>query len=452
VQVARNGSEAKGTGEVLVANSNVVGKPKMNVQEMREKRMKLHSDATAIMRQETISPADRVKWQKIQDDVDLLGQQIQTEERAANIEAHRQEIDRERFRNAESPKQVEQRMAFDKFLRRGNNRLTERERQLVFEGRSTDTQGQAAGTQALSYTELTAGGAFVPVGFQYEIDEALKYYCPFTDGTVCRVLNTATGSLLPFPTDNDTTNEAGVLAENTADTENPVAVSVVNFGAYKYSSRIIRVSTELMQDSAFNIEDYLAKKIGLRFGRAYETAFTIGTGSAQPTGVVPAVLGSGATPVVSTGSSSNDGFGTASATVGSSDVFALEGSVDPLYRRGARFMLHDKSLTKLKQLLDKYGRPLWVPGLTSNAPDSLIGYPYTINQAMNQIGTAGAGAVMLFGDFSHFIVRKVREYQILRLDERYAEYGQTGFIAFSRVDSNLVDAGTHPINSLSQHS
>jgi HK97 family phage major capsid protein len=411
----------------------------MTIVEMCEKRAKLHSDATAIMRQEHITPADRVKWQKIQDDVDILGQQIRTDERAANIEAHRVEIDRERFRNAQSPKQEEQRMAFTKFLRHGKNTLNERERQLVFEGRSTDSQGQAAGTQSLSYTELQSGGAFVPVGFVYEIDKALKYYCPFVDGTVCRVLNTATGALLPFPTDNDTTNEAGVLAENTSDTENPVSVGVVNFGAFKYSSRIIRVSTELMQDSAFNIEEYLAEKIGIRFGRAYETAFTTGTGSGQPTGVATAVLASSANPVVATGSSTNDGVGTASNSVGTNDLIALEHSVDPLYRRGSRYMLHDKSLQKIKQLLDKYGRPLWLPGVSSNAPDTIFGYPYTVNQAMNQIGSAGG--VVLFGDFSHFIVRKVREYQILRLDERYAEYGQTGFIAFSRVDSNLVDAG-----------
>lgn len=424
----------------------------MNLQEMREKRAKLANDMAAIMRKEVITPADRVQWARIDEDVVSLGNQIATQERADVVEANRQAIDRERFRNAESPREAEQRTAFVKFIRRGKNALSERERQLVFEGRSTDSQGQAAGTWSATNTELTSGGAFVPIGFQYEIDSALKYFCPFTDGTVCRVLNTATGSLLPFPTDNDTTNDAGVLAENTSDTENPVAVGVVNLGAYKFSSRIIRVSTELMQDSAFEIEPYLAEKIGLRFGRAYEQYLTIGTGSGQPTGVATAVIASGATPVVAAGSSSNDGVGTASATVGTNDLIALEHSVDPLYRRGARFMLHDKSLQKIKQLLDKFGHPLWLPGIASNAPDTILGYPYTINQQMNQIGTAGAGAVLLFGDFKHFVVRKVREYQILRLDERYAEYGQTGFIAFSRIDSNLINAGTYPINSLSQHS
>jgi HK97 family phage major capsid protein len=424
----------------------------MSIQQLREKRGKLAHDMQQIMRQEVISTADRVKWAKLDDECMDLGRQVEAEERSERIAANHEAIDRERFRSYEMPAAKEHRMAFNKFLRFGIQGLEAREKQLILQKRSTDSQAQAAGTQSISYTELSSGGAFVPVGFQHEIDSALKYYCPFLDGTVCRQLETEAGNLLPFPTDNDTANEAGVLAENTSDTENPVAVGVVNFGAFKYSSRIIRVSLELLQDSAFPFEPYLSDKIALRFGRAYETAFTVGTGSAQPTGVVTAALSSGATPVVATGSSSNDGFGTASATVGSNDLFALEGSVDPLYRERGRFMLHDKSLTKLKQLLDKYGRPLWVPGMTANAPDQLIGHPYTINQQMNQIGTAGAGAVVLFGDFNHFIVRKVKAMQILRLDERYAEYGQVGFIAFSRVDSNLVDAGTHPINSLSQHS
>jgi len=338
--------------------------------------------------------------------------------------------------------------------RKGINRfrVNDEQKRWLQEYRSTDSNAQAAGTQSLSYTELTSGGAFVPAGFVYDVDIATKYYCPFQDNNVCRVLETSTGNLLPYPTANDTAEQAGILAENTSDTEQPITVGVVNFGAYKFSTRIIRVSLELLQDSAFDFEGFIKQQFAIRLGRAYEQYFTTGTGSAQPTGIATAVLASGATPVVATGSSSNDGVGTSSGTVGTNDLIALEHSVDPTYRRGAKFILHDKSLQKLKQLLDKYGRPLWVPGLASNAPDTILGYNYVIDQQLNQIGTAGAGAVVLFGDLQKFIIRKVKDLQILRLDERYAEYGQVGFIGFARVDSNLVDAGTHPINSLSQHS
>ena len=382
----------------------------MNVKEMREKRGKLAHDMHAIMRQEVISAADHTRWAKLDDECLTLARAIDAEERNERIAANHEAIDRERFRNYEDPKSKAHRIAFDKYLRRGLVNLSAEERSLVTERRDTDSGGMFAGTQSLSYTELSAGGALVPAGFVYDIDNALKYYCPFLDSGIFGQLDTASGNLLPYPTCNDTQNEAGILAENTSDSEQSVAVSVVNFGAYKYSSRIIRVSTELMQDSAFDLQIFLAKKIGERFGRAYEVAFTTGTGSAQPTGIVPAVLASGATPLVATGSSSNDGTGTASGSVGTNDLIALEHSVDPLYRRGSGFVFHDKSLQKIKQLLDKYGRPLWLPGLASNAPDTILGYSYVINQQMSQIGTAGAGAVVLFGDLKKFIVRKVRDY------------------------------------------
>jgi HK97 family phage major capsid protein len=419
---------------------------------LRDKRAKLANDMQAIFRQEVINASDRVRWSKMDDEVVALSLSIDAQERDERLSANAEAVNRERFRTAETPKSASHRRAFDNFLRRGLVNLSAEERSLVTERRDTDGSAQAAGTQSISYSAGPSGGFLVPAGFVYDIDQALKYYCQFVDAGIFGQLNTDTGGILPYPTDNDTNNDAAILAENTSDTEQGVEIGVVNFGAFKYSSKIIRVSTELMQDSAFNIQDYLSQKIGIRFGRGYENAFTLGTGSGQPTGIVTAVLASGATPVVSTGSSSNDGFGTAATTVGTNDLIALEHSVDPLYRRGASFMLSDQSLKKVKQLLDKYGHPLWVPGLASNAPSTILGYPYVINQAMANIGTAGAGAVALFGDLKKFIVRQVRPYSILRLDERYAEYGQTGFIAFSRVDSNLVDAGTHPINSLSQHS
>ena len=112
--------------------------------------------------------------------------------------------------------------------------------------------------------------------------------------------------------------------------------------------------------------------------------------------------------------------------------------------------MHDNTVRQLKNLLDKFGRPIWLPGIAVNEPDTILGYKYTINQHMPQI--APNAPTVLFGDLSKFIIRKVREMSVLRLVERYADYGQVGFIAFSRVDSQLVDAGTNPIQQLIQHS
>jgi len=86
---------------------------------------------------------------------------------------------------------------------------------------------------------------------------------------------------------------------------------------------------------------------------------------------------------------------------------------------------------------------LWTPGIAVGEPATINGYAYQINQAMPNI--APSATTMIFGDFSKFIVRRVASMSVRRLVERYAEFDQVGFLAFERVDSRLMDAGTHPL-------
>src|SRR5208337_4567930 len=151
------------------------------------------------------------------------------------------------------------------------------------------------------------------------------------------------------------------------------------------------------------------------------------------------------------GSNANDGLGlTGANSIGWDDLVSLEHSVDPTYRRGAKFMFHDQTLSSLKQRVDKFGKPFWVPAVNEKVVDTILGYPYVINQSMAQI--APSATTVLFGSFNKFIARKVRDLSIARLDERFADYGEVAYVGFSRIDSRLVDAGTHPINVLIQHS
>jgi HK97 family phage major capsid protein len=186
-------------------------------------------------------------------------------------------------------------------------------------------------------------------------------------------------------------------------------------------------------------------------GRGYETYLTNGSGSNAPTGILTAIAASGATPVTAAGSSANDGTSNTGAnSIGYADLINLIHSVDPSYRRGAAFMLHDTTVRFLKTLLDKYGRPLWVPAVKDGEPDTICGYKYVVNQSFPVL--AASATTVAFGDWSKFIVRRVKDLSVIRLDERFADYGEVAFVGFSRIDSNLVDAGTHPLNVLKQHS
>jgi HK97 family phage major capsid protein len=192
----------------------------------------------------------------------------------------------------------------------------------------------------------------------------------------------------------------------------------------------------------------------------------VGTGTNAPNGIVTAVVaacgspsatpgGSYGTPLIAAGSSTNTGGAeTGGTSIGSKDLDNLEHTVDPLYRRGAGYMFHDQTLRVVKVLLDKYGRPLWKPGVSTGDPDTINGYPYHINNDMTATpGTAGSGNnTVLFGDFSKYVIRRVKELGIITLRERFADYGQLALIGFSRADGQLLDAGTHPICYLQQAS
>ena len=323
--------------------------------------------------------------------------------------------------------------------------MTAEERQTLREFRDGMTTGGGNVLQG------TGGGYFVPVGFVNKIEAALKYYGPMLVGGIGNptILETATGQPLPFPTDNDTTVTGELVGESqTVDTASVVSLGAIIFGAFKYSTRMVKVSIELLQDSAFDIESFLVDKFAIRMGRILNTHFTTGAGGGNlPTGIVPAsTLG-----VTFTGSNTNDGLGLAAGeSIGSDDLINLEHAVDILYRRGAKYMMHDTTLRALKTLKDRYGRPLWLPSLSANAPDTINGYGYLVNNDMDQIPSQASSPVvtkktMLFGALDKYMIRRVKGLSILRLDERFAELGQVAFIGYARYDGNLLDAGTHPV-------
>ena len=112
-------------------------------------------------------------------------------------------------------------------------------------------------------------------------------------------------------------------------------------------------------------------------------------------------------------------------------------------------MLHDSSLKIIRKLKDTTGHPLWVgpgtyyPGMAGQAPDTILGYPYVVNNDMPQMGVSAKS--ILFGDFSNYFIRDALDIRLIRLDERYADTLEVGFIAFMRSDGNLINAGTNPV-------
>lgn len=323
--------------------------------------------------------------------------------------------------------------AFQSYLMRGRSGLSAHEVNILQAGyRAPD------GKIKMAQTETTSGGGYlIPSGFSGKLEEALKFF----GGILGNVeeFSTETGNPLPWPSVNDTAQQGRLLGINTQATETDfVFGQPVTFGAYTFTSDSVLVPIQLIQDSYFDLDSFIPRKLGERLGRAMNKQFTTGTGSNAPTGIVTAAIAAGLNVQMPTGNMTG---------LNADSLIDLEHAVDPAYRNGAKYMFNDLTLKAIKKLKDSYGRYLWLPGLAAADPNTINNYPYVINQDMAVMASNAYPAV--FGDLTKFKVRRVAgDVTVLRLAERYADYLQVGYIAFLRADSNLVDAGTHPVATL----
>jgi HK97 family phage major capsid protein len=279
----------------------------------------------------------------------------------------------------------------------------------------------------------TAGGYTVPEGFVNNLEIALLQYGGIRQ--VADVMRTTSGQDLPWPNVNDTTVKGVRINENVTVATKDMTFGAIVFHAYKYTSGIVLVPAELMEDTAFNMAALLGELLGIRIGRILSDEFTVTGAGAAPSGIVTAATA---------------GITAASATaVAGDDIYGLKHSVDPAYRTGpgVGFMFHDKILLAIKKLKDGFGRYLWQASLAGGAPDTLDGDPITINQSM--ASTIASGAItMLYGKLNKYKIRDVSEVRLRRLVERFADADQEAFLMFSRHDGQLIDAGTHPVKVL----
>lgn len=393
----------------------------MKLHELKQKRNTIAADMRALhdkIGDSTWSDEQRTEWNKAKDVLQQLDEQISREEELRSLDQDLvNENANEQRNNQNNPesKQHEQRaVVFDRWMRLGAAELSSEERQVLRELRAQGTSSDEK------------GGYTVPTQFWNRVIDAMKAYGGIA--SVAQILNTSNGQDIAWATSNGTTEEGELIGENQAAKEEDVEFGGATLGAKKMSSKIIRVSNELLQDSGINMEAYLAGRIAQRIGRGEAKYLVKGTGSGTPT--QPKGLEASVTGTVNTA---------AAAKFTWQEMNTLKHAIDPAYRNGPRFRwaFNDGTLKVIEEMEDGQGRPLWLPSIIGGAPATVLQVPYVIDQAIDDIG---AGKKFMFcGDFDRFIVRRVAYMTLKRLVERYAEYDQTAFLAFHRFDCVLED-------------
>jgi HK97 family phage major capsid protein len=175
----------------------------------------------------------------------------------------------------------------------------------------------------------------------------------------------------------------------------------VQLDAYKYA-QYTQVSRELVEDGVLDIEALLGQVLGRNMSNYVGYDLTLGTGTGQPRGV---------RTVIPAGNKVNSAAGGLFDTADFDKFFDVIAKLKPGYRRNAKWLVNDSSTFSLRKL--KMGSVYaWEPNLQqAGAPDTFLGYPLLTDPNV-PVPAASAGVTAIFGDFSAYYVRMVKDVRI----------------------------------------
>jgi HK97 family phage major capsid protein len=409
-----------------------------------EQRNKLMTDMQALATGENFTAEKRTQFDTMNADLAIVDADITRlqahEARAAELAkvvpinraqpgAELDEATGDAAKQAEERKKKERR-AFEQYFRFGHNGVDQELRSFV----RRETRDITTAT----------GATMVPQDFYPILTDAMKYYGPISQ--LVGQKRTTGGAPMKIALDNDTGNSLTILGETVAVTEVDPTFSGFILSTDTVTTGIVKITLQELQDSYFNLDSWIRMKFGQRLGRGYESQITLGNGSN-----VASLIGAATLGATATGNNGTTGAtGTGANSIGYDDIVALYTALDPAYIGNATWLFNSLTRGFLLGVKDGFGRPLFIPNPSSGSFDMLLGRPVVLNQALPNIAASAVGTV-LFGDLQQgYIFRTDGDISILRLDERFADTLEVGFIGYSRIGGASMDAGTHPIVKLAQ--
>lgn len=383
----------------------------MTITEMRNKRAKLWNTMEGFLDTHrndmgVLSAEDDATYSKMERDLDSLTNEIKRMERRDAIEAELNKPVNQPI--TETPERAAS-LKPDKVGRASDAYKEDFDRHL---------RGKVLVHNVLSEGTDADGGYLVPEDFERDIVTALEEENIIR--SIAKVITTQHERKIPVATGHST---AQWTAENAAYTESNPTFGQKQIDAFKLTD-LARVSVELLQDSAFDIEDYLMKEFARAFGIAEEEAFCVGTGTNQPTGIFTANGGT----VGVTAAANN--------AITADELISLVYALKSPYRRNAKFLMNDATISAIRKLKDQNGAYLWQPSLQAGQPDRLLGYDLYTSP---YVPTMAAGALTVaFGDFKNYWIGDRAGRTVQRLNELYATNGQIGYVATERVDGKVI--------------
>ena len=373
------------------------------IQELQAKRARIWQQAKDFLDEkqkhsDVLSTEDNATYERMEQDVVNLGHEIDRLHKQAEIEAQ--------------------------FKKPTSNPIITNPHQGQTSNYAQDfwnlMRGQAPATNALKTGSDPDGGYLVPDEFEKQLIQKLQEANIMR--SISHVIQTNNGEhKIPVVASEGT---AAWLDEEAAYTESNTQFSQVSLSAHKLGT-LIKVSEELLNDSAFDLMSYLSGEFGRRLGNAEEKAFLTGTGTNQPTGIL------------------NDTNGASSgSTAAKADVLTFDDLIDLFYslktpyRQNAVFLMSDDTVKNIRKLKDKNDQYIWQPSTQAGQPDRILNRPVYTSPYMPTL--AASAKPILFGDFNYYWIADRQGRTFKRLNELYAVNGQVGFLGSQRVDAKLI--------------
>lgn len=380
------------------------------ITELREKRAKVWEQAKAFLDErrgedDLLSAEDAATYEKMETEVVNLGKEIERLERQAALDLELSQATSQALKTVPGVGEKKQGRATDEYTRAFWKHMRNR--------------GDFEVRNALTIGTDSEGGYLVPDEFERTLIEALEEENIMRQ--LAKVITTSSGDKkIPVVASKGT---AAWVDEEGAIPEDDDVFGQVSIGAYKVAT-MIKVSEELLNDSIFNLESYIAREFARRIGAKEEEAFLVGDGSGKPAGIFDDTHGG------------EIGVTTSTANIKMDEIFDLFYSLKSPYRKRATFITNDATVKEIRKLKDGQGQYLWQPSVKAGEPDTLLNRPVRTSA---YVPTIEPGAkVIAFGDFGYYWIadRQGRAFQ--RLSELYAATGQVGFRATQRVDGKLI--------------
>jgi len=382
--------------------------------DMRTKRGEIWDKAKAFLNANTdenglMSAENTAEYERMEQEVVDLGHAIDREERAAEMEREMSaSVSPDLASRPEQKRDTKKGIASDAYKDAFWKQMRDMDR------RNADVRN------ALQIGELSEGGYTVPDEFEHTLVEALQEE-NIMRGLV-HVITTSSGDRkIPLVTSK---GSASWVEEEASIPESDDAFGQITLSAHKVGS-MIRVSEELLHDSAFDLAGYITNEFARRVGAAEEEAIISGNGTHKPTGLLHATLGA------------ETGITTAAvAAITADELIDLQHSLKAGYRRKACWIMNNACIKLLRKLKDGNGNYLWAPGLLAGQPDVLLNQKVLTSNYM-PLPAAGNKAI-LYGDYSYYWLADREGRSLQRLNELYAATDQVGFKVTQRVDGRLI--------------